>query len=117
MSSLVRRFIHDERGDMAEVAVTTSVIVLLMVVILNSGMLAYTAQAAENAANYGARRDSVAQSNAVGEASARYCQMLWIGFHRVRLPGPHCDRTYAPFKEICCCPSGKLIPAWTKATR
>ena len=43
--------------------------------------------------------------------------MLWIGFHRVRLPGPHCERTYAPFKEVCCCPFGKLTPAWTKATR
>ncbi len=52
---------------MAEAAITTPVIILLMVVILNFGMLAYTAQAAENAANYGARRGSVAQSNAVGE--------------------------------------------------
>ena len=68
MVSTMRRFVRDDRGDMAEAAITTPVIVLLMVVILNFGMLAYTAQAAENAANYGARRGSVAQSNAVGEA-------------------------------------------------
>ena len=69
---LIERFYADQRGDMAEAAITTPVIILLMVVILNFGMLAYTAQAAENAANYGARRGSVAQSNAVGEAS-----LLW----------------------------------------
>ena len=81
VSSLIRRFIsqmrtfrRDERGDMAEAAITTPVIILLMGVILNFGMLAYTAQAAENAANYGARRGSVAQSNASGRG--RLCCRL-----------------------------------------
>jgi hypothetical protein len=45
----LKRFYHDERGDMAEAAITTPVIILLMVVILNFGMLAYTAQAADDA--------------------------------------------------------------------
>ena len=66
----IKRFFQDERGDMAEAAITTPVIVLLMTVIINFGMLMYVAQAAENAANYGARRGSVAQTNAAGEAIA-----------------------------------------------
>ncbi len=67
---MLSRFFHDERGDMAEAAITTPIIILLMVTILNFGMIAYTAQAAENAANYGARRGSVAQDNAIGTAVA-----------------------------------------------
>jgi hypothetical protein len=67
---LLRRFYGDEHGDMAEAAITTPVIVLLMLVIINFGAIMYTAQAAENAANYGARRGSVAQVNAAGEAAS-----------------------------------------------
>jgi fumarate reductase subunit D len=40
----------DQCEEMAEAAITTPVIILLMAVILNFGMLAYTAQADEMAA-------------------------------------------------------------------
>ena len=65
--------------------------ILLMVVILNFGMLAYTAQAAENAANYGARRGSVAQGNAVGEAvsaAAYAANQALIGEYTVQAVAP-----------------------------
>jgi hypothetical protein len=67
---MLSHLFHDERGDMAEAAITTPIIILLMVTVLNFGMIAYAAQAAENAANYGARRGSVAQENAIGIAVA-----------------------------------------------
>lgn len=91
MTSLLRRFVQDERGDMAEAAITTPVIILLMVAIINFGMVAYTSQAAENAANYGARRGSVAQSNAIGEAvsaAAYVAERALIGEYSVQAVAP-----------------------------
>jgi hypothetical protein len=76
---------------MAEAAITTPVIILLMVVILNFGMIAYAAQAAENAANYGARRGSVAQENAIGEAAsaaAYAAEQALIGEYGVQAVAP-----------------------------
>ncbi len=40
----MHKFISDEKGDMAEAAVTTPVIILLMVAIVNLGMLMYVTQ-------------------------------------------------------------------------
>ena len=88
---LIERFIRDEHGDMAEAAITTPVIVLLMLVIVNFGAIMYTAQAAENAANYGARRGSVAQSNAAGQAAsaAAYAAgQTLIGEYDVQIVAP-----------------------------
>ncbi len=87
----IKKLCQDQRGDMAEAAITTPVIILLMIVILNFGMLAYTAQAAENAANYGARRGSVAQSNAAGEAvsaAAYAANQALIGEYSVQAVAP-----------------------------
>ena len=87
----LKRFVQDERGDMAEAAITTPVIVLLMVCILNFGMLAYASQAAENAANYGARRGSVAQRDPAGtaaSAAAYVAENALIGDYTVAVVAP-----------------------------
>jgi hypothetical protein len=84
---LLRRFYEDERGDMAEAAITTPVIVLLMLVVINFGAIMYTAQAA----NYGARRGSVAQSNAAGEAAsaaAYAASQTLLGEYDVQIVAP-----------------------------
>ena len=76
---------------MLEAVITTPVVILLMVAILNLGMLAYAAQAAENAANYGARRGSVAQVNAavVAASAANYAAtQAVIGEYTVQVVAP-----------------------------
>jgi len=87
----LRRFVCDERGDMAEAAITTPVIVLLMVCIMNFGMVAYASQAAENAANYGARRGSVAQRDPAGtaaSAAAYVAERALVGEYAVAVVAP-----------------------------
>ena len=87
----MHKFINDEKGSMAEADVTTPVIILLMVAIVNLGMLMYVNQAAENAANYGARRGSVAQNNAAAVAYAaanEASQGALIGEYEVTITAP-----------------------------
>ena len=61
---------RDIRGEMVEAAITTPVVILMMITMLNLGMVVYAQQAAQNAANYGARIGSVAQDNPAGRAVA-----------------------------------------------
>lgn len=63
-----RRF---SRGtSMAEAAITLPVVVLLTFALVNLAMAGYAAVAASNAANYGARVGSVAQSDQINHAIA-----------------------------------------------
>ena len=55
-------------SSMAEAAITLPVVVLLTFAMVNLAMAWYAAVAASNAANYGARLGSVAQSNPIGTA-------------------------------------------------
>jgi hypothetical protein len=55
---------------MAEAAITLPVVVFLTLAMLNLSMAWYAAIAASNAANYGARIGSVAQTNPVGYSIA-----------------------------------------------
>jgi len=57
-------------SSMAEAAITLPVVVLLTFAMVNLSMAWYAAVAASNAANYGARVGSVAQSNPTGNAVA-----------------------------------------------
>jgi len=62
--------LRDNRGEMAEAAITTPVVILMMVALINLGLIVFVQQAAQNAANYGARVGSVAQDNPAGRAVA-----------------------------------------------
>lgn len=64
------KFFRDRRGEMAEAAITTPVVILMMVAMINLGLVVFAQQAAQNAANYGARIGSVAQDNPAGRAVA-----------------------------------------------
>ena len=55
---------------MAEAAITLPVVVLLTFAMVNLSMAWYAAISASNAANYGARIGSVAQSNSIGYSIA-----------------------------------------------
>lgn len=88
---MFKRFFYDQRGDMAEAVITTPVVILMMLSIINLGMVAYAGQAAENAANYGARRGSVAQTNPAGEAAsaaAYAAEQSLIGSYTVQVVAP-----------------------------
>ena len=62
---------RSRRGTaMAEAAITLPVVVLMSFAMVNLAMAWYAAVAASNAANYGARVGSVAQSNPIGTAVA-----------------------------------------------
>ena len=60
-----------KRGSsMAEAAITLPVIMLMTFAMINVSMAWYAAVAASNAANFGARMGSVAQTNPHGQAAA-----------------------------------------------
>ena len=61
---------NKQGSSMAEAAITLPVIVLITFAMVNIAMAWYAAVAASNAANYGARIGSVAQSNPQGYAVA-----------------------------------------------
>jgi len=85
------RFMKDKRGDMAEAAITTPIVVLLFLALVNLAMAAYAAQAAQNAANYGARMGSVAQVNPAGVAylaARRAAESSIVGDYEVQILAP-----------------------------
>ncbi len=60
-----------ERGSgIAEAAITLPVLLLVMLALFNMAIYGFAGIHAANAANFGARAGSVAQSDPVGEASA-----------------------------------------------
>jgi Flp pilus assembly protein TadG len=66
-----RPFSKPERGSgMAEAALTLPVVLLVAFMMINLAMAGYASVAASNAANYGARVGSVAQSGAAGRAAS-----------------------------------------------
>ncbi|MEM2265377.1 MAG: TadE/TadG family type IV pilus assembly protein [Candidatus Hadarchaeales archaeon] len=76
------RKLWEERGEIAEAAVTIPLVLLLALGLVNLAMAGYAAAAAENAAQYGARMGSVAQANAAGVAAwaaASRCSQTRIG--------------------------------------
>jgi Flp pilus assembly protein TadG len=82
---------HDQRGEMAEAAITTPVVILLMLAIINLGMVVFAQQAAQNAANYGARIGSVAQDAPAARAAAaarQAAQHTMIGNYSVAVLAP-----------------------------
>lgn len=67
----MRPFSKRERGSgMAEAALTLPVVLLVAFMMINLAMAGYASVAASNAANYGARVGSVAQSGAAGRAAS-----------------------------------------------
>jgi len=67
---LIRRFLADQHGDFVQAALTLPVILLVTLGLVNMAMLGIAGINANNAANYGARRGSVAQQNAQEIAAA-----------------------------------------------
>jgi len=63
-------FVHKKGTTMAEAAITLPIIVLLTFALVNMAMAGFAAVAASNAANYGARIGSVAQTNQINYAVA-----------------------------------------------
>lgn len=74
--NLLRKFLRDRRAEMDEAALVLPVLLLVTFGLINFGMLGYASVSASNAANYGARMGSVAQSNPPGVALASANQML-----------------------------------------
>lgn len=75
---------------MAEAAITLPVVVLLTFAMVNLSMGWYAAVAASNAANYGARIGSVAQSNSIGysiAAAQTRLDVIGIGSYSVTARG------------------------------
>lgn len=75
---------------MAEAAITLPVVVLLTFAMVNLSMGWYAAVSASNAANYGARIGSVAQSNSIGysiAAAQARLDVIGIGSYSVTASG------------------------------
>jgi len=66
----LKRFLADQRGDFVQAALTLPVILLVTLGLVNMAMLGIAGINANNAANYGARRGSVAQQDATGIATS-----------------------------------------------
>jgi hypothetical protein len=72
----MRAFLNDRSGELEEAALTLPVLLLVSLALINLAILGFAAVNAGNAANYGARFGSVAQSNPAGVAAASANQML-----------------------------------------
>jgi hypothetical protein len=68
--------LRDRRGELDEAALVLPVLLLISLALINMAILGFAAVNAGNAANYGARMGSVAQSNPVVVAVASANQML-----------------------------------------
>ncbi len=64
------KLLRDERGDMAEAAVTLPVVILVILALFTLSMAGMASTTAANAANYGARIGSTAQTNPGAQAVA-----------------------------------------------
>lgn len=85
------RLLRDERGDMAEAAVTLPVVILVILALFTLSMAGMAATTAANAANYGARMGSTAQADAGNLAVAAARDAVGhadIGTYRVDLLAP-----------------------------
>jgi len=68
--SHLKRFITDERGDLVQAAMTLPLLILITFALINLALAGIAGLNASNAANYGARRGSVAQSNVTNYAAS-----------------------------------------------
>jgi hypothetical protein len=86
----MRKLLHDYRGELDEAALVLPVLLLISLGLVNMGILGFAAVNAGNAANYGARMGSVAQSDPTGVAAASAYQMLsavGVGTYTVEVSG------------------------------
>ena len=86
----MRKLLRDRRGELDEAALVLPVLLLISLALVNMAMLGFAAVNAGNAANYGARMGSVAQSNPAGVAIASANQMLAaapVGTYAVSVSG------------------------------
>ena len=86
----MRKLWRDLRGELDEAALVLPVLLLISLGLFNMAILGFAAVNAGNAANYGARMGSVAQSNPAGVAAAKANQMLAaapVGTYAVAVTG------------------------------
>jgi len=86
----MRKLLRDYRGELDEAALVLPVLLLISLGLVNMGILGFAAVNAGNAANYGARMGSVAQSDPTGVAAASAYQMLsavGVGTYTVEVSG------------------------------
>jgi hypothetical protein len=86
----MHKLLRDRRGELDEAALVLPVLLLISLALVNMAMLGFAAVNAGNAANYGARMGSVAQSNPAGVAIASANQMLAaapVGTYAVSVSG------------------------------
>jgi len=76
MLKKIFKFFRDKRAELDEAAIVLPVLLLVTFGLINLSMLGYAAMAANNAANYGARMASVAQTNQAGMAQSSADSML-----------------------------------------
>jgi hypothetical protein len=90
MHRLLRRILRDPRAELEEAALVLPLLLLVSLALVNMAMLGFAAVNAGNAANYGARMGSVAQSNPAGVAIDSAYQMLSaapVGTYSVSVAG------------------------------
>ena len=86
----MRKLLTDRRAEMDEAALVLPVLLLISIGLVNLGMLGFAALNAGNAANYGARMGSVAQSDPSGVAASSAYAMLSaapVGTYSVSVSG------------------------------
>lgn len=86
----MRKLLADRRAELDEAALVLPVLLLISMGLVNLAILGFAAVNAGNAANYGARMGSVAQSNASGVAASSAYQMLEaipVGTYSVSVSG------------------------------
>ena len=90
LSKKIRQFFRDQRAELDEFALVLPALLLVTFGLVNLSMLGYAAMAANNAANYGARTASVAQSNQAALAQSAANSMLngvTVGTYNVNVLG------------------------------
>ncbi len=90
LSKKIGPFLRDRRAELDEFALVLPVLLLVTFGLVNLSMLGYAAIAANNAANYGARAASVAQSNQAALAQSAANSMLngvTVGAYTVNVLG------------------------------
>ena len=86
----MRKLIVDRRAELDEAALLLPVLLLISLALVNKALLGFAAVNAGNAANYGARMGSVAQSDPSGVAVSSAYQMLSaapVGTYTVSVTG------------------------------
>jgi len=66
---MINRFLRDKQGDLVEAAMTLPLMLLVTLGLVNLALAGIAGLHANNAANYGARRGSVAQQSPAAQAA------------------------------------------------